>query len=352
MIAIVAPYAHGETTLAAIRLAEELLAMGHEVRYVAAGPSAGHVCPFWDKRIWTSRGDGLCVAAQGCRTVIHFQPSRSLLNRATLVADQAKQVLVPSWHQLRKPDGELVRAYHQIVSPSLPCFTSVQQTFLAGRMLGNPPKWTTFCSGLRPVHRVGVLHDRRVRACLVADGTVIDSAGAQTLQLIRELLMAIPVLSFSLLSTRSWPDSGRKTIQKLGVQFPERFRAVRVGYVPDLTAEFHTHDWAIFPSARWEFGILPSRAADCGAGVIALDVAPLNGILCHGHDAVLIPCKTRLSWNQAPTASATAGALLSTCLTALSDPSVLTAVRSDNLAERIHRIAGFRSTWEAVLEHE
>lgn len=350
MIAIVAPYRHGERTFAALRLAEEAVVQGREVRLIAFDAAQGRIHPFWDHRVWSSSGVGVCRAAQKCRAVIHFEASRDVLARVTLVtAARTPQILVPRWHGTTA-GGDQLRGYHRLVAPSSACYAAT-----AARLLATPDRaaldWVIWDAGLDPVRRRGPLAADRISACIYADSATVARAAVPTLSLILGLLHAPAGPRLTLLTARAWPRPLRRRLARLAAAYPDRFRVVAVPGLGELTAQFRAHDWAVFPGPRCEFGIVPLRAQACGCGVIAWDVPPLNQFLCHGVDALLIPCGTRASGPRAVAAAVDAAALLATCTAALGSSQALVRLQRAGRTAAVTEAfrTRFRAFWGEIF---
>lgn len=346
MIAIIAPYGRTETTWAAIRLAELVMAHGQEARLVAWGPAGSGVHPFWDSRIWTSAGDGLCVAARGCCAVVQFQPSARAVGRTTLVAERARQVLVASWRDLHPAAAASVRAYGTVVVPSQAHY----RAFLASVYRDHPDRaaglsWAGWDAGVAPVHRDGPLRAGAIGACLVADPAAVRRRGPQLLATAGELLDSLPALTITLLSFGAWRGRDRRAVAALRSAHPGRLEARRVRGTCDAAAAFHAHDWAVFPGPACDFGVMALRARACGCGLIVPDCTPFDELLGPGH-AVMVPCAAGRdpAWS-----AADRDAFLDACRRALRDATPLGRVQAFGRANP--RSPGvFEAKWRRVLD--
>lgn len=326
MIGIVAPYSRSETTAAAIRLANLVLDYGVEVHLMSMGPQEQGIHPFWDQRVWTTKGDGVYFAARNCDTIVHFQPSHNVRQMCELVAEKARHILIPQIHQLRVEDTALVIDHDNVICPTKGAKQSIHEIIFQGMDLKSCPlTWARFDSGVPYVVRNGLVHGEQLRLCVLVNSSVTEVYGSMLLRLLRTLLESLSHLSVTLVSNKSWNEQDRREIRQLCDDYGNvnRFRSIREQNLDDLSREFHNHDWVMVPWTKADFGIMASRAMSCGAPVIAFDVEPFNEIITNRHNGILIPCELNINKLKAPVAVPDFVKMLNTCLSVFSENRTL-----------------------------
>jgi hypothetical protein len=351
MIGIFAPYNRGEVTAAAIRLANLCLNYGADVRLASLGPQLRGVHPYWDQRVWSTKGQGVYYAAKNCQSLIHFQPSPQVRKMCELVADKAKHIFVPQMHQLREDDAALMQDHHAIVCPT----ATAQKNLLRIVFQGIKPSpceltYARFDSGLPKVQRQGMIEER-MRLCVLANASIIESCGSLLLTLLTELMEVLPKLVVTLLANRAWNNTDRQTIVELAQRYrgQDRFRSKRVISLDEINCEFHQHDWTFLPWTKGDFGVMVTRSLSCGAPVIAFNVEPFNELIVSGHNGLLIPCKSRPGPYDMSIAVPNREQMLETLLGALANDKVLCRLQAKNWNLEQHEM-GFTRYWGRLLD--
>jgi glycosyltransferase involved in cell wall biosynthesis len=350
MIGIVAPYGRCEATAAAIRLADLGISLGLTVRLVAVGRHEAGIHSFWDQRVLSGKGDGLYRAVRGCMAVTHFVCDPEVRRQTQLVAEKARQVLVPCWHALRPADVESVALYDHVVCPSKVCCDRLRTLAFAGRRDVDSSKltWCKWESGLPSVQRDGTVADAVLRVCFLCDAAAIDFSGPLLLQLADDLLGLHQKVEITLLSLKSWARQDRRQIKRLASRWGHRFRHVRLAAnLVEQVRELHRHDWVFVAGVRSDFGIHVTRALACGAACIAYDVEPYSELIAPGINGVLVPCEVRTGPSQAPVAVPSFGQSLSSCAEVLADKWTLLRLQQQPWHLDEHR-RRFNELWSAV----
>lgn len=353
MITLLAPYGRNEVTSAAIRLAELVMSLGQKVRLVACGVHEKAVHPFWDERVVTGhRVDAIAKAAAKATAVVHFQCHQAWFEAASLprtTANAIKQILVPNWHGMAKREASLIPRYDQIVCPSRLCKQVVQAEVFQGDKLDKDRlTWCRWDAGLTPVRREGTVDDAKLKACVYADAATIDFCGPMVIELVGELLAMFPKLEVSVVSAKSWARRDRASLAQAAKKWGGRLRTVRMTGLFDLTKEFHTHDWALLPSVRADFGMAASRALACGVPVICNNVAPFDEVVW-ADNGVLVPCEVRTGAAKAPLAVPSLANWVEACTAALRDTRKLFRLQTLDWKLAEHQ-AAFNNAWRHALD--
>jgi len=331
MIAILAPYNRGEATCAAIRLANLVVAHGGEVRLVSTTNTEIGVHSYWDQRVWSGKGDGIYFASRSVQTFIHFQPNATLREMTELISEKAQHVLVPQWHHLKADDAALIPDHHAIVCPSRRGREGVKAVAFNGVEPETVLSWANWDAGIPFVTREGLVSEGgNPKVLFLANHTVVDSWGRQTVGLIDELLGQLPKLTVTLACNKSWGDDDKREIRRLKDTFAERFNSVKLQGWDHLNKELHAHDWTVLPWTRSDFGITAARSLSCGAPVIAHDIEPFSEIITNEKNGLLLPCGVKCSPYQAPTAIPDFDAALQTMIPAFRDNRMLFRMQSQD----------------------
>lgn len=266
MIAVVAPYGPGEATSAALRVADEAVAAGYEVRFVALNPTARPLHPFWDGRIFSARGCGPCTAARRCTAVVAFQPCPSVIDQIALVS-RARRILVAG--RGLGPVRTTAVGFDKLVATSRVRRDCLLSDLPAG--WDGKAAWVQFEPGLDGPPPPVLPADGRLRVCVYAGPAAFDAGDAGLPPLLAALTARPDRFAVTLLAARSWPRRWRRTLARLGGA---------VAAAPCLTldraaAAFRSHDLAVLLGPRWPFGLTPLRALACGCRVVAAAAEPL-----------------------------------------------------------------------------
>jgi glycosyltransferase involved in cell wall biosynthesis len=180
------------------------------------------------------------------------------------------------------------------------------------------------------------------------DAAAIDFCGPMVIQLLHELLAMFPQLALSLVYLKSWSRRDKADLKKAQGKWDKRLRVTKLTSLFDLNKEYHTHDWAILPSVRADFGFSAARALACGTPVVCHDVEPFSELVSKD-SGVLVPCEVRTGAAKAPVAVPHLGNWVEACEAALGPPSGCSSCRpgTGGLAELQ---AAFNNTWRQVLD--
>ncbi len=353
MITLLAPYGRNEVTSAAIRLADLAMGLGRDVRLVACGLKESSVHPSWDDKVRTGQRTGIYKAAHKASCVVHFQCHQSWYAKAALVADgkKAKHILVPNWHGLGPRDKAVVAKFDQVVCPTRACKKAIQSEVFQGDRVGRDLlTWVRWDAGIPPVRREGTVADERIRACVYADSASIDFCGPLVVHLVDELLTQHPRLDVTVISVKSWSRKDKHDLRAAEKKWSadKRLAVRRVGTLPDLTKEFHAHDWVVLPSVRADFGMAASRALACGAAVIAHDIEPFSEIVTEA-SGLLVPCEWTSGRMLAPVAVPSMARWLETCDRAFSDTKLLFKLQTWDWKLTEHQ-AAFNLAWSRIWD--
>ncbi len=290
-IAVCAPYCRGEAALAAIRLADLILARGESVRLVSTRPAAAGVDPQWDGRVRSSRSEHW---AEDCAAFVWFDAPRRLVGRARSVSPDAVQFCVVPWHGTSLRDLARLAKFDALITP---CRAAHRTLAAAGRKLRRRIHHVRFDSGLVPCRRVGLLVPGQVSACVLVPR---GPAGRPWAALIPALLADRAHLRISVVCRR--PPCH---LQELRRVYGPRLAWAQPGDVMRLDRLCYEHDWVVFGQDHAEFGLLADRAARCGAGVIVPDLPPFSEVITP-ELGLLAPCTLATSGLGAPAALLTA----------------------------------------------
>lgn len=327
MIGIFAPYNHNEVTAAALRLAELSVTLYGSARFIAVNGCARHVHPAWDQRVHSLRGDSPYRAARGCTHFVHLELDPAWRVIADLVSPNAKHILVPQWHHLHEFHASEIAHYNSIVCPTKACHRAVVETFFKEEV-PLPVTWCRVDAGLPVARREGLVADRQIRAAIWADYTSIDYCGPLVLRLIECILQLVPHSHLTVLSVKSWCRQDRRRLRDLLQRWPDRLKCKYGLSLVAQDAEFHEHDWVIFPSVLSNFGISALRALACGAAVIAYETEPWSELIDPNRHGVLVPCTVRSNWSGATEVLPVIGPMEEHCVSAMSDNRLLFNLQS------------------------
>lgn len=297
MIAIVTPYGPGETTLAALRLADLVEACGVPVVLVAPDRAAGPVDCRWDGRVRAPHRALSPVAARA-DALVTFGACPFLVARLARLARgrRFRRVLVLPWHAVQG-DGPDVAGYDLVVCPAQAGYESLRRRI--GPRSSRPFRfrWCRFdAAPARPPDP-----DARGPSLCVATGPADAGRGGWLVPALATLLDRAPGLRMTVVRRGAWAARDRRRLAALEARHAGRLTLARQTTFDALAAAFAAHAWALFPAVRAEFALLPALAAERGAGVLAFDVPPFSAVVTPARGR-LIPCRVRAGPFHAPTA--------------------------------------------------
>jgi hypothetical protein len=341
-LGIYTPYGRGETTMAALRLADLALAMAMNVSVISSGPIEQGVHPYWDSRVRSSRGNGVYLWAKGKDVLYWFGVNEEHFRKATLVAELASNCLVPMWHRIPECHEKMLFQFDRVVAPS----RQIQRNLIdevfqmdAGTLC------CTWDSGLDPVRRSHQIFSGTARVYVPMDGLAIDTVGNFTLHVLGEALRQKPNLIVTLDSDKSWPRQLRRDIRRLMLESAGRLHVVGKSGLRDRQTHMLCHDWTLLPQTCHDTGYLALASLACCTPIIAYDVNPISEIVRSTHHGLLMKCDVRTNWLGAPTALPLATTLLDTICKVVDEPGLLHRCRraSWSLDERQKRFIEFWS---------
>jgi hypothetical protein len=294
-LAIFTPYRPCDVTAAALRLADLALSKGINVRVAAPGSIDRGVHPYWDPKIYSTKGNSLYKWARQCDQVIWFDYNVNHYTRSGLVLNKdANHWGVPMWHSIpRHATGDLW-LYHRLVSPSRAIKETIVESLFEGdaRSCG----WCFWDSGLNTVTRTSMVKKDHVRVYTLMDGPTIDETGPMVLELMSETLEEFSNAEYTLDCCKSWPKQARKRIKQMKKRFGKRFEVTFRNSLIRQATLLHEHDWAWLPSPRVNTSIMAARALACGTPVICYNIPPYNEIIKNCENGALIDCDTGTNW--------------------------------------------------------
>lgn len=350
-VGILTPYTRTEITAAALRLADLVLATGHEVELIARGAYEESVHPFWDSRVHPTPRARLCRIAIRCNAYIHFLADSVALDATTLVHDSAPEILVPNWTVLNRSHRTLLKRYSTIVCPTKAAYKLIRSLLYGNRAVdAEKISWCRWESGVEAVRRDGTVADNVVRVAIWCDSGTIDRRGPIAICLAMNALEISERVQVTLLSAKSWARSERRTIGRLVRKWGSRLACRHLsGATLDQMAEFHAHDWVIVPADVGVFGTAVMRAHSCGAPVIAHDIEPFSELITSEYNGLLVPCELESSEKSlAPVAAANPNRWMPLLRRALSDNSCLFRMQGKDWRQSTRRKA-FDEFWIKLL---
>lgn len=344
MIVIYTPYGRGETTAAAIRLAELAVAAALPTRLVSVGPHEDTVHPFWDSRVVCGRNDGIQTAAKGATICIWFVYGEYLRRTAAGVAPKAAHVYVPPWHSQPKPSYDGMPPYEQIVCPS----KHQQEAFISRVVPANQGHthvtWARWDAGFPAVKHDGRSRDGKIRVLAHCDVGTIDECPAVAIRIMEGLLEACDHVEITCWSSKAWARRERRKLAEMRADRPDRFWLIHGGDLQAQLTHMHSHDWFLYPAVRTDFAMQPVRAMHCGLPVIAWDIPPISEHVRTDYSGVIVPCEISANWSNAPTAAASASKFIATVEPYLNNVSALLDMQRSEWALRA-RSEAFQSFW-------
>lgn len=344
MIAVYTPYGRGETTAAAIRLAELAVAAALPTTLVSVGPHEARVHPFWDRHVTCGRDQGVQSGAAGASICVWFVYGEYLRRAAASAAPKAAHVYVPPWHGQQRPGLDGLPPYDQVVCPSRLHHAAFVNRVMPVGHSSTHVTWARWDAGFSPVRHEGRSESKKVRVLAHCDVGAIDECPAVAIAIMAGVVERCENVELTCWSGKSWSRRDRRRLVDLERQFAGRFRVVQGGDLQGQLTLMHDHDWFLYPAARCDFALHPVRALSCGLPVLAWDVAPVNEQVVHGSSGVLVPCEASSNWCSAPVANAQATLFVDAVVPFLSDARQLFALQANDWALKA-RADAFRTFW-------
>lgn len=302
-LGIYAPYRRGETTAAALRVADLALSYALDVRWLSSTPVERGVHHYWDEQVGVVGGNNIYHWSSRCDYMLWFEPNElNLIRSQVLPLAQVKNVLVPMWHRLAREETSKICLYDKIVAPSYAAIGRLAERVCVDMQRSYDVAWCQWTSHLPVVKRRCSHTDKSVRIYVPLDGATIDNAGEFTLDVLGATLENNINVRFTVNCEKSWPRSRRMYLRRLQEFWGERLQVHQSINTVRQTAQFYEHDWTYLPNTSSNTANIASSSLHCGTPVICYDVSPLNEIVRHEHSGLLLKCDVDCNWFGAPTA--------------------------------------------------
>ena len=344
MIGIVTPYNLGETTAAALRLAD-FIAARDDVMVFGVPPLAPRVHPFWDQHRRSLLNTDYMASLLSCRVLVHFGIYRPILGIIISVKPEIRHILVPLWHQLQANAAPVDLAnFDVVVSPTTACNRQIESVLKRQEIEIERYTWCRWDAGVVDVRRPP---NKPRQLGVVTGGLAVRKGGPLLLDVLTRLSRQFDNVSIEVLSLTSWPHALRRQLKQLA---SPSFRVMPFPGWEQLATRFHEWDWCFDARLRSQFGYLAQRSLAAGCPVVAWGTSPWDEIISPRKNGVFIPCEHFDSPEYlAPTAIARADVtyeVLADCLR--DDDAYLRILKTANYGER--KTAAFESYWSGCLK--
>ena len=283
MIVIFVHYCRGETTSAAIRLADLAKASGASVRFVSTRRIERPVHPYWDNHVRIFRTGELLH----CRQAVWFDYDAGLQQ----LLPPAQHFWVPSWRRCRVPALPDPNLFRRIVC----CCRQAREAFLA-HWPGQESR-IVYCpwdAGVDPVRRHGSVSPGRIKVYIPMGRTSVYWTSLFMLGVLEESLNSCGHLTFTVDSQCLWDKESRRALRQLVKKWPERLNLKTRSTSTEQLQSFHEHDWTFVPNIQPSFGLAMLRSLACSTPVLAYDIPPADVHVAARCDPLgIIPCSHR-----------------------------------------------------------
>src|SRR4029077_5625622 len=256
MIAILTPYGRNEVTAAALILADLVVSAGEEVRLVALGVHETGVHDCWDRRVRSSKGNGIHLSVRGASHCVWFDTGIDAYRQGTLVAAaKAVHIGVARWHRWQRSDQAVIRAYDRVVCPNDHAADLISKTFFTGMLpllAANPITYQAWSAGLPFTGHVGLASDYP-RVAVLYDATCTGRCGSGLLNALCLTLHRQTECTITLLCTRSLRRRDRQELSRLTSEFPTRLSVRCAGSLFEQATVLQAHDLLLVPGLRADF---------------------------------------------------------------------------------------------------
>jgi hypothetical protein len=346
-IGIYTPYDFGETTAAAIRLAEVAQYLSYPVTMLTPRKHELTVNPFWDRRVRVARHGRLghtrimdwtfdshvCVWF-GCY-VKAFQVAMGMKHGTV-------HVLVPGCGSLMPEQIAMARAFHHVVCPSLQGAISVGLHTQNAQFI----RWT---SGIKSIDKEKARVDGRISVAVTPDADLMRRRGYELMHVLEQLLQ-LNGISFTVVLSDRPSKRDHERLEFMRKRHPGRFQVRVCLSTLHLKLLINDHDWLLVPSLSSRFGLPAQYALACHVPVVAWDVDPFDEMIEDGHNGYLIPCENRTTF-LAREAVWDTNNILDFCASTFYGEEQLTSLISQRWREEEHEET-FRASWDDILPQE
>lgn len=341
-LGIFTPYNRGETTAAALSLADLALANSYSVSLLAPGTVESGIHPYWDNKVLTVRNKSPYKWARGCSQLIWLQPDAGLKRKVNLVSPNARHWYVPSWHSLRYEDYQLVQQFDRIAAPSRSVYQETTEREVVNSIHA---AWCVWDSGLKPVKRpLDDLQNEYRKLYVPVDAFTSDNDSGIFLDVVEELVVRVPRLSILLDCSKSWNRFSRDRLRHIAEgKGGERLQIRYQASLLQQAASYHESGWTWIPSRQSNFAMAALRSLSCGTPVICYDIPPFNEVVKENYNGKLIGCDLDSNWLGASIAVADPDEVLRVLLRVFCDDTLCNRCRKYDwkLEERRARFERF-----------
>lgn len=342
-IGISTRYQHHEATYAALRLADLVKQLGHDVKLECGHQQPTKLGSAWDAQVEANTDFSTWLQSTDFVLWTHV-PYRHEL---TYAKEQGKVTLIlPMWRELLPTHRKVLQQAHSVICPHSACLQLVQRW---SSVMSNLVLWDC---GTPITQRRGLLTEGKISVLVAVFDQSLESLTSELLDQFVRILGVMPNVSFTLAysSSQARPASLRR-LRGLHKRFGERFAVARgVGY-RDRAMLYAKHDLTVWPAMSTDIGIVGLNSLAMGTPAVCWRVAPMAEVVPEVA-GFRMPCDLLSSTLGATTADPDFCRFGLELQLLLSDPGrilLLQQSASSQAAERRRRFVDF---WSKLLEDE
>ncbi len=292
-VGIFTPYVRGETTLAAVQLADWLLRCGIEVTILAEGRIDSGIHPVWDNKVKRATRKTVYAWAYGCTHLCWFSANFAAVRAARLVAPDSpkrrtQNFFFPSWNGWGREQEAMVLLCQQTICLSQDMAYWIDKKYFQTAVIRTWVNLVSPASLLFP--RVGRLDVTATRLLAVITKSVELDIGNQLFSVFDTLLDGHSGLHVTFLLEHSLPKDYRKQLANIKQKHEDRVTIVTGPPYYEYVQLARQHDWVYLASTRHTYGSILSTLMSSSVPIICHDVPPVRSYVANNFSGKLINC--------------------------------------------------------------
>lgn len=340
-IGIFTRYCRLDFSYALLHLADLLEQLGHTVSLFSELPNMISVRPDWDRRVQQACRHRYTRWIQDCDVIIWCRDARDQVEWASERGIRNILVYFPDlWDA---PDAERLQPFDRVVAPTQAMAAALRPMRL-GKNLTQIP-WST---GL-PATRKGA-RNTPLKVLLPISGSQYFMGSGAGLGLILDVLR-LNLPAQLTLERSAW--AGRQTTLLRHVQQvtrgDPRLQIVRNQTYDQKLLLMGEHDLVLLTCEIESMGLYALYSLTMGTPVVAYDMAPLNELVQHGINGLLVPPRFYQSPSTGLTVARNIEAFCETLVDTLCDPTLVEQLQQGTSLQLAERAESFRSGWDGLL---
>jgi len=298
-VGIYTPYVRNEVTLAAVQLADWLVACGIEVSMLSDGRVEQGVHPIWDDQVKRNRHAKIYSWAYGATHLCWFSADTEARHKAKLMGPRfastkstTKNYYFPHWSRFPEDNTDFLMVSDRVICFNHSLCVWLQRMRSIRKIPMTDPTWANLVAPdkiLIPKH--GTVSPDHTKLLAIFTKDMILDIGLGMFKILGRQLQEHKALSITVLLERSVPRNYRIAMNKLAAKYHNRISYITNPPYYRYVELARQHDWVYLANTRNLIGSQFAALIPSSVPLICHAVPPASNYVSNGVNGRLIPCK-------------------------------------------------------------